>query len=109
MFSREKATKRVWQVFPALGTLFRCLMSTTRTLQVSCVQMHWGRSLEWNLERTLQYLGQAAREGSRVLVSPEATLTSYYFPSLVRLPEAKVHGAWDQTRKATREAGLWSI
>ena len=50
------------------------------TLQVSCVQMHWARSLPFNLQRTLHYIGAAAEAGSRVVLFPEATLTSYYFP-----------------------------
>src|SRR5215472_12285901 len=84
-------------------------MSATKTLQVSCVQIHWGRTLERNLQRTLHYIREAAEEGSRLVLFPEANLTSYYFPYLVRLPAKAVERALDQTRQATKEAGLWSI
>ncbi|MHC1769925.1 MAG: carbon-nitrogen hydrolase family protein [Verrucomicrobiia bacterium] len=84
-------------------------MTRPATLQVSCVQMHWGRSVEWNLDRTLHYIQRAASEGSRVVVFPEANLTSYYFPYLTTLQSATVAGALNRTREATRQAGIWSI
>jgi predicted amidohydrolase len=84
-------------------------MSTTKTLQVSCVQLHWARSLERNLERTLHYVRQAADEGSRVVLFPEANLTGYYFPDLVRLSAKAVQKALDRTCQAAARAGLWVI
>ena len=59
----------------------------TKSLQVSCVQMHWARSLKANLERTLHYIKAAADCGSRVVLFPEASLTSYYFPFVVTLSQ----------------------
>ena len=50
------------------------------TLQVSCVQMHWAKTIEFNVERTLYYIKEAAKQGSRVVLFPESNLTSYYFP-----------------------------
>jgi predicted amidohydrolase len=79
------------------------------TLQVSCVQLPWARSMERNLEKTLHYIGEAAREGSRVVLFPEATLTGYHFPYLVELTEAQVIGALDRVCSAARDAGLWVI
>jgi predicted amidohydrolase len=84
-------------------------MNTPRTLQVSCVQLHWARKLERNLERTLHYIRLAAAEGSRVVLFPEANLTGYYFPDLLRLPARAVRKALDQTCQAAAEAGLWVI
>ena len=52
-------------------------MKPAKTLQVSCVQLHWARTIERNLERTLHYIRQAAAEGSRVVLFPEANLTGY--------------------------------
>ena len=43
-----------------------------KVLQVSAAQMHWARSLERNMEETEKYIKLAAREGSRVLLLPEA-------------------------------------
>ena len=81
----------------------------TNTLQVSCVQMHWARSLEFNLERTLHYIRAAAAEGSRVVLFPEANLTSYYFPHVVKLDRRKVSAALSKTRDAAKRRGMWVI
>jgi predicted amidohydrolase len=82
---------------------------TPATLQVSCVQLHWAKPLEFNLERTLHYIAAAARAGSRVVLFPEASLTSYYFPAVIHLDEAKVRDALAQTCAAAREHNLWVI
>jgi predicted amidohydrolase len=84
-------------------------MPKPAALQVSCVQLHWARSLEYNLERTRRYLGAAADAGSRVVLFPEANLTSYYFPQVRRLKPAAVDEALRSTRRAVREADLWAI
>ncbi|MBI2925891.1 MAG: carbon-nitrogen hydrolase family protein [Verrucomicrobia bacterium] len=84
-------------------------MSTTQTLQVSCVQLHWAKSLERNLERTLHYIRLAAGEGSRVVLFPEATLTSYYFPFVVELSPEVVQRALERTCQAAAEARIWTI
>jgi len=66
------------------------------TLQVSCVQLHWAKPLGFNLERTVHYIGAAARAGSRVVLFPEASLTGYYFPYAIGLEpaEARDRGIW---------------
>jgi predicted amidohydrolase len=78
-------------------------------LQVSCVQLHWAKPLAFNLERTLHYIAQAARAGSRVVLFPEATLTGYYFPLVTTLDPARVQAALARTCDAAREHGLWVI
>jgi len=47
--------------------------------------MHWAKSLEFNLQRTLHYINAAAEAGSQVVPFPEANLTSYYFPFVIDL------------------------
>lgn len=84
-------------------------MSAGPTLQVSCVQLHWAKSLERNLERTLHYIGQAAGEGSRVVLFPEANLTGYYFPDAVALDPKEVERALERVCRAAAEAGIWAI
>ncbi len=79
------------------------------TLQVSCVQLHWARSLERNLDRTLHYIRAAAGEGSRVVLFPEANLTGYYFPDAAGLDPAAVERALERTRRAAAEVGIWAI
>ncbi len=79
------------------------------TLQVSCVQMHWAKSLEYNLDRTLYFISQAARAGSRVVLFPEANLTSYYFPYVVELDPKKVVRALNECREAAAGHEVWVI
>jgi len=80
-----------------------------RALQVSCVQLHWARPLENNLERALYYIEMATDKGSRVVVFPEANLTSYYFPIVTALDPAEVRGALDQVCESAADNGIWVI
>jgi predicted amidohydrolase len=84
-------------------------MTGPNTLQVSCVQLHWAQPLERNLRRTIDYIGRAAEEGSRVVLFPEAGLTGYYFPYAVSLPTDAVQDALAQTCRAAAEANIWVI
>ena len=81
----------------------------TKTLQVSCVQMHWAKSLEFNLQRTLHYIHAAAESGSQVVLFPEANLTSYYFPFVVELERSAVHDALNQACAAAQKRNIWVI
>jgi predicted amidohydrolase len=83
--------------------------SNSRALQVSCVQMHWARSPEFNLQRTLHYVLAAAECGSRVVLFPEANLTSYYFPYVVDLDQRTVAESLKKTCAAAREHAIWVI
>lgn len=78
-------------------------------LQISCVQMHWAKPMEFNLQRTLHYIRAAAEEGSDLVLFPEANLTSYYFPYLVGLPPQMVRSALDAVCEAAAESGVWAI
>jgi predicted amidohydrolase len=80
-----------------------------RTLQVSCVQLHWAKSVESNLAKTLHWVEAAAREGSRVVLFPEANLTSYYFPYAVSLDPRQVEEALAETCAAARQWNIWVI
>ncbi len=79
------------------------------TLQVSCVQMHWAVSMERNLEAILRHIRGAATEGSRVVLFPEACITSYYFPYVVELPQPSVREALQTICAAAKDAGIWTI
>ena len=83
------------------------MKNTPSALQVSCVQLHWAKSLEFNLERTLHYCQAAAAYGSRVVLFPEANLTGYYFPYLRQLSSEKVQQALEQTCATAAQSHLW--
>lgn len=80
-----------------------------KTLQVSCVQLHWAKPVQRNLERTLHFIREAAKEGSRVILFPETNLTGYFFPKVIKQDAGEVQKALDQTRAAAREARIWVI
>ncbi len=79
------------------------------SLQVSCVQMHWAKSLDFNLQRTLHYIQSAAGSGSRVILFPEANLTSYYFPTVIELDQNAVLASLEKVCAAARENDIWVI
>jgi predicted amidohydrolase len=81
----------------------------SKTLQISCVQTHWAKSLERNLEQTLLFISKAAKEGSRVVLFPETNLTGYYFPEVIQQDPRTVQAALERTCKAARTAGIWVI
>ena len=81
----------------------------TNTLQVSCVQMHWAKSLEFNLEKTLHYIKAAAEAGSRVVLFPESNLTGYYFPYAININEQNIVNALKQTSSAAAACNIWAI
>jgi predicted amidohydrolase len=80
-----------------------------KTLQVSCVQIHWAKPIEFNLQRTLDYIKAAAEDGSQLVLFPEANLTSYYFPYLVELPSQSILSALDEVCQAAADSGIWAI
>jgi len=79
------------------------------TLQVSCVQLHWAKPIAFNLTRTVHYVQAAAEGGSRVVLFPEANLTSYYFPYAVNLVPHSVAEALERTCAAAAEHHIWVI
>jgi len=80
-----------------------------KTLQVSCVQLHWAKSLERNLESTLHYIRKAAEEGSQVVLFPETNLTGYYFPEVIDQNPQAVQAALDRTCQAAKASCIWVI
>ena len=83
--------------------------ASVNVLQVSCVQMHWAKSMAFNLRRTLHHVKAAAEYGSRVVLFPEANLTSYYFPYVAELEPYAVQAALDRVCEAAAENGIWVI
>src|SRR5260370_1478059 len=81
----------------------------TKSLQVSCVQLHWAKSIERNLERTLHYIQRAAEDGSRVVLFSETNLTGYYFPEVLKQPPEAVQTALERTCHAAKAHGIWVI
>jgi predicted amidohydrolase len=83
--------------------------TSSPTLQVSCVQLHWAKPIEYNLEKTLEYIQRAASENSRVVVFPETNLTGYYFPYVTSLSARQITEALRITCEAAARANIWVI
>jgi predicted amidohydrolase len=79
------------------------------TLQVSCVQLHWAKSVEENLEKTLLYIQEAKKAKSNVVLFPEANLTSYYFPYIIEINPRVVQDALSKVCNAANENQIWVI
>src|SRR4051812_19287588 len=82
---------------------------SSRTLNVACVQMHWAKPIEYNLRRTEHYIRAACEDGARVVLFPEANLTSYYFPYAVELAARAVEAALDKACEAAATSNIWAI
>lgn len=61
------------------------------------------------MQTTLGYIRAAAECDSRVVLFPEANLTSYYMPYVVGLQPDDVQAALDKTCAAAKEYGIWVI
>jgi len=84
-------------------------MDKPSTLQISCVQLHWGRRIRYNLERTLAFIDEAAEEGSRVVLFPEASLTGYFFPQVIETTADEIETALSEVRQAAVRRDIWVI
>lgn len=84
-------------------------MDKPTALQVSCVQLHWGKRIGYNLDRTLRFIDKAAAAGSRVVLFPEANLTGYYFPYVIDTPESDIEAALGHVREAAVRRNMWVI
>jgi predicted amidohydrolase len=71
--------------------------------------MHWAKPIEHNIKRTEHYIQAAAEDGARVVLFPEANLTSYYFPYAVELEPKVVEAALDKSCEAAANANIWAI
>lgn len=80
-----------------------------KSIRVACVQLEWGRELDYNLERTLHYIKQAEEDGSRVVCFQEANLTGYYFPYILRYKTSEVESALKRVQQAAKKSKIWAI
>lgn len=73
------------------------------------MQMHWAKDLGFNLRTTLKYIQAASEYGSRVVLFPEANLTSYYFPYLIKLKPGQIQQALNEVCAAAAKHNIWVI
>ncbi len=81
----------------------------SKTIQVSCAQMHWGKKLEHNLTKTVEFIKEAAKVGSQVICFPEANLTGFYFPYVLKYPTESIISALDEVCSVAKINNIWVI
>lgn len=81
----------------------------SKTLNVACVQTHWAKPVDYNIRTTERYIQVAAESGARVVLFPEANLTSYYFPYVVELRPEAIQEALDRSCQAAAQSNIWTI
>ena len=84
-------------------------METSNTLTVSCVQLHWAKDIDYNMEKAVHYMKQAKKEGSDLVVFPESNITSYYFPYAVELDQEKITKSIKQIQDLANDLNIWTI
>ena len=81
----------------------------SKTLTVACVQTHWAKPIDYNIRQAEHYIHVAAESGARVVLFPEANLTSYYFPYAVELAPKAIEEALDLSCQAAARSDIWTI
>jgi len=71
--------------------------------------MHWAKAIDHNVRKTGHYIQAAAESGARVVLFPEANLTSYYFPYAVELTPRAIEEALDLSCQAAAQNNIWTI
>ena len=108
-----KNLARIWLGFAAALFLAAALPAAegtaASTLKVAAVQMRSSRSLSDNTSRITNSIHQCARQGARVVVFPEAALSSYVEEVVTNLSAAQLTAARDQVAEACRLAGVYAV
>jgi apolipoprotein N-acyltransferase len=80
-----------------------------KTLRVSVVQMRSATSLEENIAKTTRFLEQAAKDGARVVVFPECSVTGYDPEMAKRLSAEELAAAERRVAEACKRIGVYAI
>lgn len=81
-----------------------------QALRVAVIQMRSSKILEENIEKTKEFLEQSARDGARVVVFPECSVTGYFDSDFMkRLTREQLNDAEQQIARACREHRLYAV
>jgi predicted amidohydrolase len=81
-----------------------------RTIRVAAVQMRSTRNLDENISKTKQHLERCARDGARVVVFPECSLSGYFDRDTMQaLSPERLAGALQQVAQACREHAVYAV
>jgi len=81
-----------------------------KDLRVAVVQMRSSRRLDENIAKTKKFLEQCARDGARVVVFPECSVTGYFDPEYMKgFTQEQLADAEQQIAQACREHRVYAI
>ncbi len=80
-----------------------------KSLRVSVVQMRSAANLEENITKTTRFLEQAAKDGARVVVFPECSVTGYSPETAKRLSAEELAAAERRVAEACKRIGVYAI
>ena len=80
-----------------------------KSLRVSVVQMRSSTKLEENIAKTTRFLEQSAKDGARVVVFPECSLTGYDPETAKRLSAEDLAAVERRVAEACKRIGIYSI
>ena len=94
---------------PGPTTARRLQETMTNKLKVSVVQLRSGSDLSENTLRHCKLLEQCAREGSRVVVFPECSLTGFFDEAVIKVSPTELAAAEATLCDAAKAAGVYAI
>lgn len=80
-----------------------------KVLRVAAVQMRSSKDLNENLVRTVHFIQRAAKDGARVVVFPECSVTGYFGDVIKQTDAETLHRAEQRIANACRKAGVYAI
>lgn len=80
-----------------------------RTLRVAAVQMRSSRDLDDNIAKTIRLIQQCAKDGARVVVFPECSVTGYFNDVVKQVTPEQLEAAEQRIGEACREADVYAI
>jgi predicted amidohydrolase len=96
-------------IWPAICTPIAA-NSAVQSLRVAAVQMRSSRDLNVNIGATKKYIAEAAKDGARVVVFPECSLTGYFDNDFMkRFTREQLADAERQVADACREHSIYAI
>lgn len=79
-------------------------------LRIAVVQMRSSRNLDENITKTIQHLEQCAKDGVRVVVFPECSVTGYFDkPFMQSIPAKKLAYAEQKLVRACKRLNIYAI
>jgi predicted amidohydrolase len=80
-----------------------------KELRVAAVQMRSGKDLEENLKRTIQFIARCAKDGARVVVFPECSVTGYLGDAPKSATAEQLAAAEHRIGEACKEHKVYAI